>query len=32
MVGNFNIVCLGENNINNTQVTSTGCVIKTVGA
>ena len=32
LVGNFNIVCLGENNINNTQVTSTGCVIKTVGA
>ena len=32
LVGNFNIICLGENNINNTQVTSTGCVIKTVGA
>lgn len=32
LVGNFNIVCLGENNINNTQVTSTGCVIETVGA
>lgn len=31
LVGNFNIVCLGENNINNTQVTSTGCVIKTTG-
>lgn len=31
LVGNFNIVCLGENNINNTQVTSTGCVIKTIG-
>lgn len=30
-LGNFNIVCLGENNINNTQVTSTGCVVKTIG-
>lgn len=31
LVGNFNIVCLGENNINNTQVTSTECVVKTIG-
>lgn len=31
LVGKFNIVCLGENNINNTQVTSTECVVKTIG-
>ena len=30
LLGNFNIICLGENDINNTQVTFTGCVVKTI--